>query len=168
MHKKALTLNFSFSQLLAGKALDIPLIVSEHYPEKLGSTVPELDISHSAMKFHKTKFSMIVPEVTAYLNSLKDVDDVFLFGLEAHICLEQSAMDILAMNKFNCHIVADCVLSRTQEDRTLALSRLDKMGCLITSSENVLFKLIRDKNHPKFNVIRDLVASPSQFPYNKL
>jgi nicotinamidase-related amidase len=153
---------------LAGKALDIPLIVSEHYPEKLGTTVAELDISHAVMKYPKTKFSMVVPEIAAYLNGLKDVEDVFLFGLEAHICLEQSAMDILSLNKFNCHIVADCILSRTKEDRAFALNRLDRMGCIITSSENVLFKLIRDKNHPQFNVIRDLVATPSEFPYNKL
>lgn len=155
-------------QIEAGKALNIPLIVSEHYPEKLGSTVSELNVDHAVKKFPKTKFSMVVPEISDHLKSLNDVDDVILMGLEAHICLEQTAMDLLSLNKFNVHVVADCALSRTTDDRSLALNRLDKMGCIVTTSENVLFKLIKDKNHPKFNIIRDLVATPSVFPSNKL
>lgn len=106
---------------------------------------------------------MVVPELSEYF-AKSQADSVILMGIESHICLEQTAMDLLQMNKFNVHVVADCALSRTLEDRALALSRLEKMGCMITSSENVIFKLIRDKNHPSFNVIRKLIAEPSNFP----
>jgi len=143
--------------------LKIPLIVTEHYPEKLGKTVSNLDVNHAVKICSKTKFSMIIPELEEYLENTQ-ADSIVLMGLESHICIEQTAMDLLQMNKFKVHVVADCALSRTLEDRALALTRLENMGCMITSSENVIFKLIRDKNHPSFNVIRKLITEPSKFP----
>lgn len=146
------------------------MIATEHYPEKLGKTVPELDIKHAAGIFSKTKFSMMIPEVKDYLKKLNEVDSIVLMGLESHICVEQTAMDLLSLEHFNVHIVADCILSRTVDDRKLALERLSKIGCVVSTSENIIFKLMRDKNHPKFNEIRKLVSEPSIFPYpqNKL
>lgn len=146
------------------------MIVTEHYPEKLGKTVLELDIKHAAGVFSKTKFSMVIPEVEDYLKKLKGVDSIVLMGLESHICLEQTAMDLLSLEKFNVHVVADCALSRTVDDRKFALKRLHEMGCIVSSSENVIFKLMRDKNHPSFNEIRKLVSEPASFPspQNKL
>lgn len=157
-------------QILACKVLDIPLIVTEQNPDKLGATVTELDIKHAFGNFAKTKFSMFVPEVKTYLSKESHLDSIVLVGMESHICVEQTAMDLLSLNKYNVHIVADCVLSRTSDDRSFALRRLEKMGCIITTSENLIFKLIQDKQHPKFNVIRKLVADPSVFPgiLNKL
>lgn len=49
--------------VLASKHLNLPLIVSEHYPEKLGPIVPELDVSHAALVYPKTLFSMATPEM---------------------------------------------------------------------------------------------------------
>lgn len=148
--------------------MEIPLVVTEHYPEKLGKTVAELDIKNAVGVFSKTKFSMVTPEVESYLkNNLHEVDSVVLMGLESHICLEQTAMDLLSMERFNVHVVADCVLSRTVEDRAFALKRLENMGCIVSTSENVIFKLLRDKNHPKFNEVRKLVSEPSTFPSPK-
>jgi hypothetical protein len=77
-------------------------------------------------------------------------------------------MDLLSMERFNVHVIADCALSRNGDDRRFALRRLQNMGCLISSSENVIFKLMRDKNHPKFDEVRRLVTEPSVFPYSKL
>lgn len=149
----------NFPQLQAGKILDIPLIVTEHYPEKLGRIVKEVDISHAKAVFSKTLFSMITPEVQSKILELsqqKPIESVVLFGLEAHICLEQSALDLLAQG-YNVHVVANCSVSRSQEDRVLGFQRLRQIGCFITTSENVIFKLLRDKNHPKFNEVRKLV-----------
>lgn len=145
------------------------MIVTEQNPEKLGITVSDFDIKHAVGNYAKTKFSMIIPEVKDYLNK-SDFDSVVLMGLESHICVEQTAMDLLSMQKFNVHIVADGVLSRSLGDRSLALKRLHEMGCIVSTSENVIFKLLKDKDHPKFNDVRNLVAEPSAFPgiVNKL
>ncbi|XP_058813371.1 isochorismatase domain-containing protein 1 [Topomyia yanbarensis] len=148
--------------LQAGKMLDVPLIVTEHYPEKLGRIVKDLDIAHAKGVFPKTLFSMMIPEVQAKIADLfgKDLETVVLFGLESHICLEQTAMDLLN-NGYTVHVAADCSLSRQQEDRKLALERLKQLGCFVTTSENVIFKLMKDKQHPAFDKVKNLVREPS-------
>uniref|UniRef100_A0A336MNS6 Isochorismatase domain-containing protein 1 n=1 Tax=Culicoides sonorensis TaxID=179676 RepID=A0A336MNS6_CULSO len=149
--------------LQAGKILNVPLIATEHYPEKLGRIVKELDISHAKGVIPKTRFSMMVPEVQAKIKELyknDDLESVVLFGLEAHICVEQTAMDFLK-DGLAVHVVADCSVSRSLEDRSLALERLKQIGCFVTTSENVIFKLMKDKNHPEFNQVRKLVTETS-------
>lgn len=148
----------------AGKHLDIPLIATEHYPEKLGRIVKDLDVSHAKAVIPKTLFSMVVPELEAKIKEIfpnEPPETVVLFGLEAHICLEQSAIDLRARG-FETHIVADCSMSRSLEDRALAFKRMQQYGCHITTSESVIFKLMKDKNHPKFNVVRKLVTDVSE------
>jgi hypothetical protein len=68
----------------AGEILEIPLIVTEHYPEKLGKTVPQVDVKHAAGIYSKTKFSMIIPEIEEKLKKMKEVDSVILMGLEVN------------------------------------------------------------------------------------
>ena len=158
-------------QLTFGKILDIPLIVTEQNPSKLGNTIKELDVTHATGIFDKSKFSMCIPEVQEVIEKLPNkIESVVIFGLESHICVEQTAMDFLASEKYSVHVVADCCLSRVAEDRAFALERLRSIGCFITTSENVIFKLMKDKNHPKFNDVRKLVTEPSTFPQlsNKL
>ncbi|XP_054739496.1 isochorismatase domain-containing protein 1 [Anastrepha obliqua] len=146
----------------AGKEFQIPLIVSEQYPEKLGNTVCELDIAHAEAVITKTQFSMLVPEMENKIKAIygERPCDVVLYGLESHVCVEQTAIDFLN-NGINVYIVADCCTSRLNQDRDLALDRLRSAGCVITTSESIIFNLLRDKNNPKFNAIRKLVNPPS-------
>jgi isochorismate hydrolase len=155
-------------QVNCSKILDIPLIVTEQNSEKLGKTISELDIKHARGVFDKTKFSMCIPEVGKILDR-EDIESIVVFGLETHICVDQTCLDLLETQQYEVHVVADCVLSRSSVDRDFALERLRSAGCVITTSENVIFKLLRDKNHPKFNEVRKLVSEPTQntFP-NKL
>lgn len=50
--------------------------------------------------------------------------------------------------------MADCLCSRLNQDRDLALERLRSAGCIVTSCESIIFDLMRDKNHPKFDIVR--------------
>lgn len=139
--------------------------MTEQNPSKLGKTIKEFDVNHAVGIFEKSKFSMCIPEVSSVIDKLpNNIESVVLFGLESHICVEQTAMDLLASEKYSVHVVADCSLSRTAEDRLLAFERLRSYGCIITTSENVIFKLMKDKNHEKFNDARKLVTEPSSFP----
>lgn len=146
------------------KLLNVPLLVTEQYPTGLGSTVSELDISHAVGVFPKTKFSMVIPEVENFLNGPegKCIDVVILFGIEAHVCIEQTALDLISLGKV-VHIVADATSSRSQEDRMLAFKRLRQVGCFISTSESIIFKLLQDKNHPQFNEVRQLVKTSSLY-----
>lgn len=139
------------------KLLELPLIVTEQYPKGLGKTVAELDVSHGTV-FEKTKFSMVLPEVEEKMNLLCDggVKQVILFGIEAHVCIQQTAIDLLTRG-IEVFIVADATSSRFQSDRMLAFERLRQAGAVITTCESVMFQLIGDKNHPKFKEVQALV-----------
>jgi len=151
----------------ASKILNVPLVVTEQNPKGLGRTVPELDISHAHGVYPKTKFSMVVPEVAAELETLCDgkLECVVLFGIEAHVCVEQTAAELCSRG-LKVHVVADACTSRSQEDRLLAFERLRQIGCFITTSEAVIFQLLGDKEHPNFADIRPLIKTVS--PYTGL
>ncbi|ALC40827.1 CG11333 [Drosophila busckii] len=146
----------------AGKVLEVPLIVTEHYPEKLGKTAQELDIAHAKAVMGKTLFSMMTPEVKTNISKIfgEKPQDVVLYGLESHICVEQTAIDLREQD-INVYIVADCCASRLKQDRDLAMERLRQAGCIITTSESIIFDLVRDKNNPQFDAVRKLVSATS-------
>lgn len=149
--------------LACGKLLDVKLIASEHYPDKLGHLMPELDVQHAigGGAISKTEFSIMAnDELRKMIANLPMLQSVCLFGLETHICVEQTAMDLLECG-YDVHVIADCTTSISAEDRQLAFQRLRQIGCLIATSENVIFKLMRSKNHPKFSQIRPLVTAKS-------
>lgn len=76
--------NSIFFQVTAGKVLDIPLLVTEQYPEKLGHTVTDIDIQHAQGVYAKTLFSMAIPEVKTKITEMfgNDLETVVLFGIE--------------------------------------------------------------------------------------
>jgi nicotinamidase-related amidase len=157
--------------IAAGKILDIPLLVTEHYPERLGKTVKDLDVSHAEAIISKTLFSMTTPQFMEKFDAIvkrNNVEAVILFGLESHICLEQTAMNLRELG-YNVHIVADCAMSRSLEDRKYALERLRDLGCTINTSESVIFKFMKGKEHANFKPISALVRQmPEPIETSKL
>ncbi|KAA0703597.1 Isochorismatase domain-containing protein 1 [Triplophysa tibetana] len=144
-------------RLLQGaRILGIPVVVSEQYPKGLGSTVQELDLTGAKLVFPKTKFSMVLPEVEAALAELPAVRSVVLFGVETHVCIQQTALDLIGRG-FEVHVVADATSSRSMMDRMFALERLARTGTLISTSESVLLQLVNDKEHPKFKEIQNII-----------
>ncbi|KAJ8261509.1 hypothetical protein COCON_G00172320 [Conger conger] len=146
-------------RLLQGaRVLGIPVIVSEQYPKGLGSTVQELDLSAAKLVFPKTKFSMVLPEVEASLAEIPGLRSVVLFGVETHVCIQQTALDLIGRG-LEVHIVADASSSRSMMDRMFALERLARAGITVTTSEAVLLQLVGDKEHPKFKEIQNLIKA---------
>ncbi|XP_078425093.1 isochorismatase domain-containing protein 1 [Cetorhinus maximus] len=138
--------------------LGIPVIVTEQYPKGLGSTVAEIDVTTAKVVVLKTKFSMVVPEVEDALNEMPGVQSVVLFGVETHVCIQQTALDLIGRG-FEVHIVADATSSRSMMDRMFALERLARTGIIITTSEAVLLQLIADKDHPHFKEVQNLIKA---------
>ncbi|KAK6190776.1 hypothetical protein SNE40_002567 [Patella caerulea] len=148
-------------RLVAGsKILDIPLIVTEQYPKGLGNTVTELDISHATQVFPKTKFSMVLPEVEETMKTLRNgsLKHVVLFGIETHVCIQQTVLDLLS-KEYEVHVVADGCSSRSQMDRMFALQRFQLSGATVTTSEAILLQLVADKDHPKFKDIQSIIRT---------
>ncbi|KAG7280797.1 hypothetical protein CRUP_035462 [Coryphaenoides rupestris] len=138
--------------------LGSPLIVSEQVPKGLGSTVPELDISDATVVFPKTKFSMVLPDVEAFLATYPHVRSLVLFGVETHVCIQQTALDLIGRG-YEVHVVADGTSSRSMVDRMFALKRMAHCGIIISTSESVLLQLVEDKEHPKFKAVQSLIKA---------
>jgi len=139
--------------------LQIPIIMTEQYPKVFGSTVEELKLSN-VTPVAKTKFSMLCTEVTKQLNDLKStnpfIKNVILVGLEAHICLLQTALELLQLG-YNVHVPFDCVGSQRLDDEALALRRLESAGASISSAESVVFQLLVDAKHSNFKEVQELI-----------
>eukprot|EP00316_Scyphosphaera_apsteinii_P016623 CAMPEP_0119314052 /NCGR_PEP_ID=MMETSP1333-20130426/31457_1 /TAXON_ID=418940 /ORGANISM="Scyphosphaera apsteinii, Strain RCC1455" /LENGTH=191 /DNA_ID=CAMNT_0007319075 /DNA_START=63 /DNA_END=638 /DNA_ORIENTATION=+ len=134
--------------------LEIPVIVTEQYPKGLGHTVAELEVSHAKV-FEKTCFSMLSPDVQANLVEL-NFTDVIIAGLEAHVCVQQTTLDLLEKG-YNVHLCADAISSQTLIDRTCGLRRAERAGAFISTTESIMMELIRSKDHPHFKAISTLL-----------
>ena len=139
----------------AAKIFTIPVIVSEQYPEKLGHTAVSIDTSSSHL-YSKTIFSMLAPGFPMQI--LNDRDSFVLFGIEAHVCVHQTALDLLEKGK-HVVLVTDAILSSRELDRSTAISNLMRKGADIMSAESVLFELMRTKDAPEFKEISQIAKT---------
>ena len=141
----------------AASILEMPIILSQQCPDALGPTIPEIaELLEGIEPVNKSAFSCLgEPQFEAKLHELSR-KQVLLCGIEAHICIYQTAVDLI---KDGCevHVPADAVSSRTFENKHLALSRIQAEGAKITSAEMALFELLRTADHDKFREIARLV-----------
>ena len=106
--------------------------------------------------FEKTQFSMMTPEVRTHLRSLNSLENIVIFGLEAHVCVYQSVKDLLDDN-YKVFLAVDGVASRSLDDQSVALAQLARFGAVMTTSESILFELCSDAKHEKFKQISQLI-----------
>lgn len=139
------------------KALNLPIMVTEQIPEKLGPTIPELADELAGVKpIAKETFSCWVnPCFHDELESLTR-RHVVLTGIECHICVYQTALDLIA-NGYAVHLVTDAVSSRTPENCRVGIDAIKTAGAYLTSTEMVLFELLRSAADPKAKEIFKIV-----------
>jgi nicotinamidase-related amidase len=138
-------------------ALGLPLLVTEQYRKGLGPTVPEIAKAITGFSpFQKLTFS--VCGATGLLGSLKsrNIADVLLCGIETHVCVSQSALDLLDQG-FRVFVAADAVSSRTSENHRLGLERMRDAEVIIVSTEMALFELLGAAGTEQFKQILGLV-----------
>lgn len=154
--KEALFANAA--RMIAGaRIFGLPIVVTEQTPEKLGATIPELvPLLTGTEPIRKESFNCCA--VPAFMDALAGTSrrQVLLAGIEAHICVYQTALDLIGAG-YELHVVADAVSSRTARNRELALERLRQEGATITSTETVLFELLKTAADPRFKEIFRLV-----------
>eukprot|EP00002_Diphylleia_rotans_P016421 TRINITY_DN3194_c0_g2_i1.p1 TRINITY_DN3194_c0_g2~~TRINITY_DN3194_c0_g2_i1.p1 ORF type:complete len:195 (-),score=44.17 TRINITY_DN3194_c0_g2_i1:147-731(-) len=140
----------------ASRELKMPVIVTEQNPKALGKTVSEVDVSDLPV-FAKSKFSMLTEPVLAKLKENTGIKSVLLSGIETHVCVQQTALELVE-HGYDVHILADGVSSSTQDLRILGFERLRKEpNVFITSSDSALFMLLHDATHPSFKAISALI-----------
>ncbi len=145
-------------KLVSGaKALGVPILVTEQNPSKLGPTIePVRELLPDAEAIPKMAFSCAGEQ--AFMDELAALTRryVILAGIEAHVCIYQTARDLAALG-FKPEVVADAVSSRTDENRRIGIERAKEAGARITSVETVLFELMGSADHPAFREILKIV-----------
>ncbi|KCV67673.1 hypothetical protein H696_05783 [Fonticula alba] len=145
----------------ASTILDLPVIATEQNPLRLGATVPEVGLdelvtSGRASVYPKTKFSMMIPEVVRDLERMKP-KSVVVFGLEAHVCVQQTVLDLLARGDVEVHVLTDGTSSQRTFDRQTAFERMKQAGAFLTTSESALFDMLENSaDNPHFKPISNL------------
>jgi len=142
----------------AADRLLIPTFLSEQYPKGLGATDAGLaqQLSELTTRIEKTCFSCC--EAQGFAESLQNTKrpQVVLAGMEAHICVLQTAFGLQA-DGFDVYVVEDATCSRNAENRRIAMDRLRQAGLTVTNTESVIFEWLRDARHPEFKGISALL-----------
>jgi len=136
------------------EAVGIPIVVTEQYPKGLGATVPEVAerLPAGAEPVEKLSFSAVEAEGF----DLGGRDQALVCGVESHVCVNQTALDLLDSG-VEVHVAADAVGSRTAENRELGLRKVERAGAWLTSVETALFELVGRAGTKEFKAIQALV-----------
>lgn len=151
------TLKKNIEILIDGlKALEVPISVTEQYKKGLGDTVEGVkERLEGCPAFEKMAFSCCDDQ--PFANAFdKNTKFVILFGIEAHICLLQTAIDLKEQG-YQPVIVEDCVSSRNPENKRIAINRMLQEGITVASTESVLFELCRVAGSDAFKTISKLI-----------
>lgn len=136
---------------------EIPMIVNEQYKKGIGETIASLkELTDEYTHFEKTSFSCCGNEDG--LCAIKDTGKkiVILAGIETHVCVLQTALDLLEEG-FQPVLVTDCVNSRKEKDKEMAIQRMIQAGVIPTTYESLLFELTVNAKNPVFKEISKLV-----------
>lgn len=142
----------------AANTLKIPVIATEQYPHGLGPLETALNdkLDDSARKFEKTGFSCLKAEgLNDYLSSLNK-KQVILTGIEAHICVLQTASE-LQQAGYEVYVVNDAVSSRKLASYDTAINRMSESGINLITTESVLFEWLKDASNPAFRDLSKLI-----------
>jgi nicotinamidase-related amidase len=139
------------------KALGLPIVWVEQNPKGLGPTVPEIAaLLPDRTPISKFSFSCCDNEACMLVLRKSDRNNVMVTGIETHICVYQTSMDLKAAG-FEVEVVADACSSRTPENKQIGLEKCRGAGASITSVETVLFELLRVAQGPVFKEILTIV-----------
>ncbi|WP_290598109.1 MULTISPECIES: isochorismatase family protein [unclassified Archaeoglobus] len=136
------------------KVLKIPVLVTEQI--KLGKTVDVVADVVESKAIEKTTFSCFKNrEFRGRLEGL-NTDRVILAGIEAHICVLQTAIELKKAG-YEVYVAADCIGSRRSYDKDIAIMRMQSEGIRLTTSESIIYEITESAEHPAFKEILEIV-----------
>jgi len=141
----------------AAGLLSIPAVVTEQYPKGLGPTLPEyLALLPGAPVLAKLSFSALANEAIARAIEGNGRPQVVVMGIETHVCVYQSALDLLDLG-YQVFVCRECVASRSTKNWAAGLDLMQQAGATLTSVESLLFAWMRGSDHPRFKAIQALI-----------
>ncbi|NDY71485.1 hydrolase [Desulfobacter hydrogenophilus] len=153
MDKKEILFKNVQNLIKGSRALDIPILWVEQNPQGLGPTIPEIaDMLSDIQPISKMSFSSCRND--SFLQALNALDrkQVLISGIEAHICVYQTAADLVDMG-YEVQVVTDAVSSRNLENKEIGLQRMRESGVSLTSVETALFELLKVAEGDQFRQI---------------
>lgn len=140
------------------RRLHLGMLVTEQYPKGLGHTLQEVKdtLPAEVQPVEKVAFSCLAVDAFRSRLAATGARQLLLAGIEAHVCVLMSALDLLAEG-YAVHVVADAVTSRTQANWRLAMAQLRQAGAVVTTTETVLFQLLRQADTDDFRELARLI-----------
>ncbi len=143
----------------AFQLLKIPILVIEQYPKGLGKTMKEIKEELDGYDyiekvsfdcFHNRDFFDLLE------NKFSDKKYLIICGIEAHVCVTQTVLSAL-FKGYDVHLVANAVSSRKKIDYDIALRRMEDEGAKLSSSEMIIFQMIKDSKEEHFKEISQII-----------
>lgn len=139
------------------QVLDVPVIWNEQLPDKLGPTILQITrVLPDAAPLIKNTFSCCGNKDFVEVLKARDCRQILLAGMETHVCVYQTALDLLNQG-YEVYLVVDAVSSRTPENKQIGIEAMKDGGAKITSVEMALFELLRVAEGEQFRKIIDIV-----------
>ena len=143
------------------EALDVPIVITEQYPKGLGETAPEVaeHLPDGTEPLEKLVFS--AAEAEGF--DLGDRDQALVCGVETHVCVNQTVLDLLGSG-LDVEVAEDAVGSRTEENKRVGLHKMEGAGAVLTSVETALFELLGRAGTDEFKTVQKLILDYAPNP----
>lgn len=140
------------------RLLEVPIIVTEQYPRGLRHTAEEIlpHLPPGLKVIEKMCFSSCDIEEFHQQLAHHDARQAIVCGIEAHICVAQTVLDLLERG-LEVHLLVDCITSRRPESKEVALMRMVQAGAVPSNLEMALFEMLRTAESPQFKSVQRLI-----------
>ncbi len=135
--------------------MGIPVVLTEQYPQGLGSTAKAILEPFNALpqdkriKMEKVEFSCFQNEAIAQKLASLSASTLVVFGIETHICVTQTCLDGLD-RKYRMHVVEDACSSRTRASHEAGIAKMRAAGTIVDTTEMVIYEMLSSSKNPKF------------------
>ena len=146
----------------AAKLLSIDISITEQYPEKLGKTIETLAKRIEVDAMPKFAFSCNECSQIIHKFTTLPIKQVLLCGIEAHVCVQQTALDLM-YNGFDVFVAVDAINSRNKIDYNIAIRRMESAGVTLTTTEAALFEWCQRSDRAEFKAISKLVKEDNPY-----
>jgi len=152
------------------KIAGIPVVLTEQYPKGLGRTIDDLrELIPDLKPIEKVSFNCFLSEEFRRRLEETGATTLILVGIEAHICVTQTALK--GLEKFRVYVIVDATSSRTEKDLTTAIERMRHEGVVIASTEMVIYEMLEKAGTDEFKEVLEIIKQetprPSNAPENK-
>ncbi len=138
---------------------DIPVVFTVQNAEKLGGFVPELirKVANPTL-FTKMEFDCFANKDACAALEKSGRKTLLLAGIEGHVCILNTGLGALSRG-YRVHLASDAVTSRSAYNREIGLRRLDRAGVVISSTEMILFELLKQAGTPEFRAALPMIKN---------